>query len=946
MAAVIDENPENTSTTPKPPQSPASIVPGTGSSQPPLPPPTKTSATTTTNGSPSAKDHILSVASKIASQPLQNSDPDVWAVLTAISTNARKRHQSINMLLTADEHCIGRLVEDTRFQIESIAVSAYHCKIYRRRLGADDSEYTVFLKDTSTNGTYLNWDKLRKNSAEVKLRHGNIISFAAPPEHELAFAFVYREVLVSMPLADGAAAKRKSEEFVSENKRLKGIGIGAPEGPISLDDFRSLQRSNTELRKRLENQVLTINTLRDENHAWVQRHENEMKEIKESVARSYLDQLNGLHHTLEVKQRELESVGRISAEQKHAMEDLNRRLNASIQSCTEANAIVKSQKASITELEAQLFEERDQRREEREKAAADLKTAVQRAQSEAQEEFKRVSDASLRRERELQEMINKLKESERERCLLVDTLRSKLEDTRQNLVSSDNKVRLLETQVCEEQLASANGRKRVEELEHEMKQMRQELEIEKSAREEAWAKVSALELEINAAVRDLDFERQSLKGARERIMLRETQLRAFYSTTEEISVLFAKQQEQLKAMQRTLEDEENYDNTSVDMDLNVPNGVINESGEKEATVFCSKVTAKAGPATSAQGFKRNQIETSSNEGSTTEKHDCDFRTQEECQNTQEEEFTSADHGVKAGFGSEIEGIGTAPVLEGDAFGTERVLETESPGIDNDRSIDLRKCSTLAGETMQLDDEAHVQDTDDRTLCQGAMRHSQSNNPCENLKSMEDTEVGGTIRTADLLASEVAGSWACSTAPSVHGENESPRSRGNDKEDAAAQHDSNVQVAESQSSPCSEAISKRWKESTRSTGNAEGGAVALHDSNVQVAESQNAPSSEAVARRRNHERQALSEMIGIVAPDLKGQFGSSMDNDCDQGRENQGSASDSDTESCTDDDDCEVDVKGISISDAETVDSDQAEEDHKPDDAMDADDEATQEDSLG
>lgn len=35
------------------------------------------------------------------------------------------------------------------------------------------------------------------------------------------------------------------EEFVSENKRLKGIGIGSPDGPLSLDDFRSLQRSNT-----------------------------------------------------------------------------------------------------------------------------------------------------------------------------------------------------------------------------------------------------------------------------------------------------------------------------------------------------------------------------------------------------------------------------------------------------------------------------------------------------------------------------------------------------------------------------------------------------------------------------------------------------------------------------------------------------------------------------
>lgn len=65
-----------------------------------------------------------------------------------------------------------------------------------------------------------------------------------------------------------------------------------------------------------------------------------MKELKESVTKSYLDQLNGLHHTLEVKQRELESISRISAEQKHAVEDLNRRLTASIQSCTEANAIM------------------------------------------------------------------------------------------------------------------------------------------------------------------------------------------------------------------------------------------------------------------------------------------------------------------------------------------------------------------------------------------------------------------------------------------------------------------------------------------------------------------------------------------------------------------------------------------------------------------------------
>lgn len=35
----------------------------------------------------------------------------------------------------------------------------------------------------STNGTYLNWEKLKKNSPESVLHHGDIISFAAPPDH-------------------------------------------------------------------------------------------------------------------------------------------------------------------------------------------------------------------------------------------------------------------------------------------------------------------------------------------------------------------------------------------------------------------------------------------------------------------------------------------------------------------------------------------------------------------------------------------------------------------------------------------------------------------------------------------------------------------------------------------------------------------------------------------
>ncbi|KAM5554939.1 hypothetical protein ABKV19_023054 [Rosa sericea] len=859
------------------------------------PAPLKPNGPVRSEESMSPMQFTTSAAAKIASQPLPTYDPSVWGVLTAISSNARKRPQGINMLLTSNEHQIGRCVADKRFQIESTAISANHCKIYRKKVDEDAKSASVFLKDTSTNGTYLNWEKLTKVGPEVEVRHGDIISLAAPPQHGIAFAFVFREVVSNASTA-GAFAKRKADEFAGENKRLKGIGIGAPEGPISLDDFRSLQRSNTELRKQLESQVITIDRLRSDNRLAVEHHENEKRELKESVAKPYLDQLKELHRIVEVKQKEVVEINKICAEQRYALEDLNERLAASVQSCTEANEIMNTQKASLAELKAQLDEERDQRREEREKAAVDLKAAVHKAQSDAQEELKQYSDAATRREREQQEVINKLQESERETCLLIENLRTKLEDTRQKLVVSENKNRQLDTQVCEEQSTSDSRKKRVEELEHEMKGLRKELESEKAAREEAWAKVSALELEMNSAMQDLDFERRKLKAARERIMLRETQLRAFYSTTEEISVLFAKQQEQLKSMQRTLEDEENYDNTSVDFDLNVIGDTTGTEDRDDKVIrYRRNNTARAGSATTPQRSNGNQIGTSSEEVSVTEKHDCDIRSQQG-EHTEEAEFTSANHGVKGGFGSDIDGIGTGPVMEGDGIGTEHVPETEgidtehvpeteSPGMNGDENIDLNKIATMEGDTMQIDEEGHVQGNDEKVPMIFQQRHSQSN----------------TIRTADLIASEAIGSWACSTAPSVHGENGSPRSRDNNEEGAAAPHDPIDRVAESQSTP----------------------------------------SSETAATRRNRERQALSEMIGIVAPDLKEQFGN-VDDSYDNERRKQASTSDSDTESCTNsEDNNKVEAaEGDSISDSETEGSDRV------DNAMDEDGVDTEEDSVG
>lgn len=73
-----------------------------------------------------------------------------------------------------------------------------------------------------------------------------------------------------------------------------------------------------------------------------------MKELKESVSKCFEDQLSQLNHSLECKDKELAELSRVSAEQKHGIEDLNERLIASVQSCTEANEIITRSKLYLS----------------------------------------------------------------------------------------------------------------------------------------------------------------------------------------------------------------------------------------------------------------------------------------------------------------------------------------------------------------------------------------------------------------------------------------------------------------------------------------------------------------------------------------------------------------------------------------------------------------------
>lgn len=378
-------------------------------------------------------------------------------------------------------------------------------------------------------------------------------------------------------------------------------------------------------------------------------------------------------------------------------------------------------------------------------------------------------------------------------------------------------------------------------------------------------------------------------------------MRAFYSTTEEISALFAKQQEQLKTMQRTLEDEDNCDNTSLDIDLNPINRSPNRANTQEdkRATYHLNCAARASSSTSGQRSTRNEVlDTSCEDADATQKHDCEIMSQEG-QNTQEAEYPSTEKVAKGGFGSDIEGVGTAPTSGTDPVGTEQVNETQSPGNDH-----LRKSIILAGDTMQIDCETQAHES---VQNDGAVLLLRNLN---DRRDTQDTEGVGTIRTSDLLASEVAGSWAYSTAPSVHGENETERSR----EDEESQ-------------------TQRIKEVT-----------IVHDSAGQIGESQTKPTSPGVlvTKKDDDERGIINEPMGII----------------DQGKRKHGTGSDSETESCSESDDDQEKEKHSPVSDSDTEGSDinadkgshsldpdsegshEADGDIKQVDTMDEDDKAT------
>ncbi|KAH7292730.1 hypothetical protein KP509_29G083000 [Ceratopteris richardii] len=583
-----------------------------------------------------------------------------------------------------------------------------------------------------------------------------MISLVNAPKHENAYTFVYEEVkpktAVRQLIRSAAIStlKRKNlydgettPDFMSGDvKRVKGLGIGSPVGPVSLDDVRRLQRSNEDLRNQLEVHLLTIEKLRAESRAATARHDAEIKELRETLSSSFLDQIQELRAELEKKEKELEVSSSLCSQQQNQLEDRDRSLAAAIQSRKDADEVIKSQRINIDELKEQLEEERNQRRSEREKAEVDLKSAIDRVRSEAAEELKRHSDSAAQQLKEHLEMINKLQEADRENRTLIQALHAKLGHTRELLVEAERMTRTLELRLQEEESCSATARKRIAEKEQELESVTKELQEEKIAKDKALSQLNAMEVEMETATRDLKMEQQRLQGARERIVLRETQLRAFHSTAEEIAILQQKQQEQLKEMMRVLEDGEEEAHIPL---VNQSLGLwINRSREQENTQTGEDRHTQAGESEDAVQATEQSMNNESANGKEryNDSDDADSQTTAvnvgmqnhiisdggDTQMDDDNGFENGSRETKAGFptGKEMEEARPSAPMRGDAVDQTQVVENDNNnnGSYVNATQDIDNGRDDGGQNKALSVQTQVLDTQNRLVCGRALNETQ------------------------------------------------------------------------------------------------------------------------------------------------------------------------------------------------------------------------------
>ncbi|GAQ79380.1 hypothetical protein KFL_000290300 [Klebsormidium nitens] len=519
---------------------------------------------------PAPKKTVAEVAPGIAADPVVARRPEQWGLLTAVSAAAKERKQGQDIILYRKEHLLGRLVPDTHYKFDLTNVSGKHCKVFLETRKTEEGEETVVLvQDSSSNGTFINGVRLEKGGTPLVLQNADILSLVGVPDADAALAYVFRAVnAIGAPLpaeqivaakpqqpapapVRQPAPKRKpsppasgvvGSEQPSEGKRARA-GDGAAD-VVRLDDMKRLQRSNEELTRGKEAQQRTIEALKADMRSAEQKHQEEKAEMEKGwKAKLEQAQAEAKEHVAG-----LERSKAAQSQQQSAIEDLQRRLEAAGQSRKEADEAIKNHLTTINELTRGLDNERKARAAEKLQAEDEQKAAVEKVRAEAQAELARKTEGAEREKEEQAKRLQQLQDTEKEIRTQNESLRAKLEQQRELLVGAQEQERRLQARVAEERAGTGAQRAQLEAAQAELRKKEDALQLERAQRVQAESSVKSLSTRLEEMTNKLAFETERLHGLKDRILVRETQLRAFHSTTAKAFPLLQTMMEQLDTM--------------------------------------------------------------------------------------------------------------------------------------------------------------------------------------------------------------------------------------------------------------------------------------------------------------------------------------------------------------------------------------------------------------
>jgi DNA-binding helix-hairpin-helix protein with protein kinase domain len=161
--------------------------------------------------------------------------------------------------------------------------------------------------------------------------HHHTIALSISDLLVITFLLISYWVCVAEDVEEGGGA---------ECKRSRGLGTGGPDGPVSLNDVRRLQRSNEELRQQLEAHTLATEKLRSDYRASEAVHDAELKEVRASITQKYATQIEDMQVELSARAKELEESAAMISHQQSTIEDLKQHLAVAAKSRLDAEEAI------------------------------------------------------------------------------------------------------------------------------------------------------------------------------------------------------------------------------------------------------------------------------------------------------------------------------------------------------------------------------------------------------------------------------------------------------------------------------------------------------------------------------------------------------------------------------------------------------------------------------